>query len=327
MGIELSISVIIPNFNGYELLRNNLPDLIQALDNFPESEIIIVDDASNDQSVNFVIHHYPFIKVISNPKNLGFARSVNHGIHLSKSDLVMILNNDIQLDRHYFEYLISYFGHEDTFGVMGTIMNRDSGKEEEGLKYPYFTFSEIRYKDVYIPASLQGNWIPTLYLCGGNALIDRRKLWQLGGFSFRYEPFYNEDLDLSLRAWMKGWKCYYEPKSICMHQSSSTIRKYFDESYIRRISRRNRLMLNYLYLNAHRKNRFLFKFYFKYFLYKLFYMLGIPSSYLAYKDFHLIKPDLKKELMGNNQEEVEHLNKNIIKIKKEIDHLLQKAQS
>jgi glycosyltransferase involved in cell wall biosynthesis len=47
MGIELSISVIIPNFNGYKLLRNNLPDLIQALDNFPESEIIIVDDASS----------------------------------------------------------------------------------------------------------------------------------------------------------------------------------------------------------------------------------------------------------------------------------------
>lgn len=327
MGVELSISVIIPNFNGYELLKNNLPDLIQALDNVCESEIIIVDDASSDQSVNFLIHHYPFIKVISNPRNLGFARSVNYGIQASKSDLVMILNNDIRLDRHYFEHLISYFGREDTFGVMGTIKNRESGKEEEGLKYPYFTFSEIRYKDVHIPASHQGHWIPTLYLCGGNALIDRSKLWQLGGFSLRYEPFYNEDLELSLRAWMKGWRCYYEPKSICFHQSSSTIRKYFDESYIRRISRRNRLMLNYLYLNARRKNKFLVKFYFKYFLYKLFYMLGISSSYLAYKDFRFIKPDLKKEVMGNNQVEVENLNINIKKIKKEIDQLLRKAQS
>jgi GT2 family glycosyltransferase len=318
-----SISVIIPNFNGVKLLENNLPSVIRALKKIPYSDILIVDDASTDKSIPFINKYYPEIQILLNPENEGFARSVNRGIFESESDLVFILNNDIQLDENYFKHMLCYFKERNTFGVMGTIKDAENKKREEGLKYPYFTFSEIRFKDILVSDSYSGPWIPTLYLCGGNALIDRKKLIKLGGLSLRYEPFYNEDLDLSLRAWMHDWKCYYEPRAHCIHLHSATIRQYYESDYISRISRRNRLMLNYLYLNSSRKKRFLIKFRFKYNLYRIFHILGIPSSYLAYRDFRVLWPELYAE--GGEEDEKERIKRlhvNIKKIRTEIDGIL-----
>ena len=322
MGNGIGISVIIPNYNGAELLINNIPSVIRELENYPDSEIIIVDDASTDNSLAVVKKYFPAVRILSNAENFGFARSVNNGIKASKSDLVLFLNNDISLDNDFFIHQVPYFRQEDTFGVMGAIKAEESGRIQEGLKYPYFTFSEIRYKDLDVPDSHHGHWIPTLYLCGGNALIDRKKLLELDGLSLRYEPFYNEDLDLSLRAWMRGWKCYYEPRSSCIHRRSVTIRKYYDERFIHRISRRNRLMLNYLYLDTRLKRRFLLKFQIKYRLYQILNRLGIPTSYLSYRDFKMLMPGLKREITGKNFHGNDNLTMIIGKIKSDIDKIL-----
>ena len=74
-----ALSVILPNYNGRQLLQRNLPSLFTALKGL-EHEVIVVDDCSGDDSVSFLQQHYPQITLIQNPHNLGFSATCNAGI-------------------------------------------------------------------------------------------------------------------------------------------------------------------------------------------------------------------------------------------------------
>lgn len=81
-------------------------------------------------------------------------------------------------------------------------------------------------------------------------LVDREKLIWLGGFNELFAPFYHEDLDLSLRAWESGWKCYYNNSSVCWHAVSATIKSHSSKNHIKTISTRNRLLLHAFHLQG-----------------------------------------------------------------------------
>ena len=83
-----SISVILPNFNGRGLLEKNIPSLFEALGDI-DNEIIVIDDCSSDDSVQFLKETYPAIKVIRNEINLGFSATCNKGIKAAKLNLFM----------------------------------------------------------------------------------------------------------------------------------------------------------------------------------------------------------------------------------------------
>ena len=90
--------------------------------------------------------------------------------------------------------------------------------------------------------------LPTLFLSGANALIDREKLERGGYFSELFSPFYGEDVELGIRAWRLGWRCYYEPRAICYHSLGATISKFHKQEEVRLSSTRNRILLNRLHL-------------------------------------------------------------------------------
>ena len=101
--LKQSITVVIPNHNGIELLPIVISSVINALIySEVDYEIIIVDDCSTDNSVINVSNIYPEVKFLVNEKNLGFSKSVNKGVHASKNELVLILNNDVKLNIDYF---------------------------------------------------------------------------------------------------------------------------------------------------------------------------------------------------------------------------------
>lgn len=85
-----SISVIIPNYNGEDLLKENLPSLYSALSTsgIMEYEVIVPDDASTDGSVAFLENNYPEIIIVKNKENKGFSGNVNTGIKISTMDLI-----------------------------------------------------------------------------------------------------------------------------------------------------------------------------------------------------------------------------------------------
>ncbi|MEB2785638.1 glycosyltransferase family 2 protein [Algoriphagus persicinus] len=245
-----TISVVLPNYNGKDLLESYLPFTFQALDKIDCAyEVIIVDDASHDDSVLFLNQEYPDITIIQNPGNKGFSYSCNLGILAAKYDLVLLLNSDVKLMPDYLEKLIPYFEYADTFGVMGKILDKSGEKIEVAAKIPRFNGFKLKSDQQVHPNSLCTTKIPTTFLSGANCLIDRKKLLELEGFDEIYSPFYIEDLDLCVRAWKLGWKCYYEHEATCMHLGSHTTKTYFEKSKIKEIYFRNRMLFHAIHMD------------------------------------------------------------------------------
>lgn len=245
-----TISVVLPNFNGKDLLESYLPFTFEALNNSQvEFEIIVVDDASTDQSSPFLKQVYPEIKLIQNEVNKGFSYSCNVGIREAKNELVLLLNSDVKLTPNYLEKLIPYFQDTDTFGVMGKILNISGDKIEVAAKVPKFNGFKLKSDKQVFPKNTISNKIPTTFLSGANCLLDRNKLLELNGFDEIYSPFYTEDLDLSIRAWKLGWKCYYEHEASCFHVGSHTTKSFFQKVKIKEIYFRNRMIFHAIHMN------------------------------------------------------------------------------
>lgn len=250
------ISVIIPNYNGVDLLSQTLDASKNALLNIGlPFEIIVSDDHSTDNSVCWLKENYPDIKILENGENRGFAVSVNKGVAASRFSKVLLLNSDVELSPEYFTNQLKYFDKADTFGVMGRIVGWEDNITQDGAKYPAFHGLKIKTSRNYILADedQMKNGLFTMYLCGANAFIDKNKFLLLGGFNELFSPFYIEDYDLSLRAWRLGFKCYFDYNSICRHKSSVTIKSKNSKRFISTIYDRNKFILHAIHLESIRR--------------------------------------------------------------------------
>jgi GT2 family glycosyltransferase len=250
--LKREISVVIPNFNGRALLEKNLPSVFAALANIPGNhEVIVADDASKDDSISFLKLNYPQIHLVVHQVNQGFSPNINSGIFVATKELVFALNSDVYLTESYFLPLMNYFDDENTFGVMGRIIDLEGDKTQDAAKYPYQKGFQIKSTLNYTvsenPLAIK---IPTFFLSGANALMCRHKLMILKGYNEIYAPFYVEDVDLSLRAWRLGWDCFYEDKAVCRHPVSVTISKYSKRDFVKTISIRNQMLLQELHLEG-----------------------------------------------------------------------------
>jgi GT2 family glycosyltransferase len=247
--MKKSVSVIIPTYNGKELLMKYLPKCEHALQKsslISDYEIIIVDDCSNDDTLTFLNKSYSHVIKLKNSSNSGFSKTINKGIRHSKMELALLLNNDIELPEDYFDKTIPFFNEQDhLFGISTEIRDIKGEKVLEGAKIALRKHGMLHYQDC-----LHKENCSTLYLCGGNALIDNQKLKELEGFNELFSPFYFEDFDLSLRAWRKGWTSLYTNQTFCKHCHSTTIFKENRKADVERVFLRNKILLNYLNNNT-----------------------------------------------------------------------------
>lgn len=220
-------SVVIPNFNGQKLLEKNLPGvLLLSVD-----EIIIVDDASTDNSVNFLSEKYPKIKIIKNETNLGFIKSVNKGVEKASEEIIILLNNDVAPKDDFMGIINKYFENSKTFAVSFNEPNWSYAKA-------YFINGFIEH----FPGPKSDKPHITFWASGGSAAFSK-KIWEeLNGFDEIFEPFYWEDIDLSFRAWKSGYEVWWEPNAVVSHNHETTISSKYSKKYIDEISERNRLL-------------------------------------------------------------------------------------
>ena len=248
-GHKKSVSVVIPNYNGRKLLELYLSHTFQALNNANiEFEIIIVDDCSKDDSVEYLQKFYPDIVLLRTPVNSGFSMACNEGIKAAKMELILILNSDVKLSTDYFDHLWPYFNDPDTFGVMGQICNMHDDKIQDAARLPKQHGLKLKVEKFYYLD--KGERALTLFLSGANALIDAKKLKTLNGFNPLFSPFYCEDLELSLRAWRLNWNCYYEHQAMCRHELSASTKNYKTARWVKMIYFRNRYYLHALHLSG-----------------------------------------------------------------------------
>lgn len=247
------ISVVVPNYNGEILLPKILPPLIVALENTKlPYEIIVADDCSTDESVNYLKQSFAFIKIITNNVNKGFAPTANLGASIAVYSHILFLNSDVILLPNYFDAILQkYFKDTDTFGVMGKIIGWDDDIVQDGGKMPFFVGKKIKTSGNFVPINPQkNNSYFSMYLSGANAFVDAEKFKFIGGFNEIFAPFYVEDFELSLRAWRLGYKCYYEHFSVCRHQTSKTIKSTNTKNEIQKIYYRNKMILHALHLDG-----------------------------------------------------------------------------
>ncbi|MDH7603027.1 MAG: glycosyltransferase family 2 protein [Armatimonadota bacterium] len=215
---ECAVDVVIPSYNGRMLLER----LIANLDEVGlGSCITVVDDASTDGSVEFVRSRFPEVRVIARSENGGFSAAVNDGIRSTQGEFVLVLNNDVEVTRGFLEPLVSLFDDESVFAVSPSIMVPALGNLDDGAKRAVWHHG-ILYVD-----HVQGidKVKPVFFVSGCASLYRRSMLEVLSGFSDSFAPFYWEDVDLSYRAWKRGWKSLYQPASEVLHAHSVTLSK------------------------------------------------------------------------------------------------------
>ncbi len=284
----MKTSIVIPNFNGRELLKKNLPNIL----NTGADEILIIDDGSKDGSVPLLRETFPLVKLLINKQNLGFIPSVNRLFQEARGDVVVLLNNDVLVEKHFLKFLVRHFEDKSTFAV-------NCHEKGEGP-------SRLTWKEGFIEFT-RGSEVDKLqksaWASGGSAAYSK-KVWQnLGGFDSVFAPFYWEDLDISFRAIKSGFHILWEPQAKVHHEHETTINKAFSKRYVDLVKQRNQLL--FIWKNITDQN--LLKDHGKNLRKRLFGGMGL-GYWIPYLWALLKKPQIKKEILEGKLSDQEVIN-------------------
>ena len=252
----IPVSIIIPNYNGEKILTKTLTSVVEAAHAYiGECEIIVVDDASQDNSMKLITEKFPEINVVRHETNRGFAEAVHSGVRSSTHQIIILLNSDVRPDPNFITPLVSWFSRDDTFSVSPLICGESGKPQRVSWNLEKIVRGEIRKRNWDIEnardLACQGRKLRSLYASGGSIALRKWMFVELGGFLPLYNPFYYEDHDLGTRAWRRGWQTFFEPKSKVVHDHyQGTIRRFFSEKKIKIIRRRNRFFYLWLHLST-----------------------------------------------------------------------------
>jgi GT2 family glycosyltransferase len=229
----MKVSIIIPNYNGEKLLEKNLPAVLKAKEYKANNilEIIVVDDASPDGSVDLLKKKFPEVKVVKHKKNRGFSSSVNTGARTSKGDLLVLLNSDVIPERDFLVSVLPLFKDDGVFAI--------SFSEKD------YSWAKGEFKNGFVEheAGVMTKKVHDTFWVSGGSGAFRRDYWMsLGGMDEKlFSPFYWEDLDLGYRALKRGYKLLWAPEARVLHKHESTI-GLLPKKYVDRIRERNQLI-------------------------------------------------------------------------------------
>jgi len=257
-----SASVVIPNWNGRDLLSKYLPSVIEAMAGHPDNEVIVVDNGSEDGSAQFIRENFPSVHLVALDRNLGFGGGSNAGFRTAKNEIVVLLNSDMRVEPDFLAPLLAGFSDETVFSVACQIFFSDPNRirEETGLTQSWWENGALRVRH-RADAAIQSLY-PCAYGGGGSCAYDRRKFLELGGFDELLRPFYLEDTDLGYLAWKRGWKVLYQPKSVVYHEHRGTIGKRFTPAQIDAVLKKNFVL--FCWKNIHEWRRLGSHFFFAY---------------------------------------------------------------
>ena len=216
------VTAAVLNYNGRELLEVILPTL--ASQTHPDLEVVVVDNASEDDSLTYLSQRWPEVRVISTgPRNVGVTAALNLAVRSADSEYVALLNNDIELTPTWVAELVATLerhpeaasaacklmryrerdvldGAGNVFTPSATGWQRGQGQRDEGQ----FDVEE----EVFAPTA-------------GAALYRATALRDVGPFDESFVA-YIEDTDWGLRAQLAGQRCWYAPRAVAYHMGSQT---------------------------------------------------------------------------------------------------------
>ncbi len=239
-GSKSAVSVIIPNYRGEELLPHCLESVISQDTEVP-FEVVVVDDGSDDGSIDLVAGRYPRVRLLANRRNRGPAAAKNLGAAASRGEYLAFLDNDVELQPGWMEAMIGRLGAGDEsvgacashllLNSCGRMLNSTGGMVNL-LGYAWD-------RGIFNPDSGSYSYKSrVMYACSAAMMVKKRVFEEVGGFDERLRYPY-EDTDLGWRMNIYGYEVLYEPNAVARHLLSSTM----GENWLRNLYlyERNRL--------------------------------------------------------------------------------------
>jgi GT2 family glycosyltransferase len=231
-------AVVVLNWNGLAHLRLLLPSLRIAAARYPgDVRLVVVDNRSTEPDVAVVGREFPEVEVVVAAHN-DFLFSLNPVVAACPEEIVIILNNDMRVDSDFVAPLVRHFEDPTVFAATANVFDwdgvlRTTGQRRMALRRWWF----YKWWDLTVTEPAY-----TLDAGGGCAAFRRDRFVELGGFDPLYRPAYYEDVDLSYRAWMRGWRTVFEPASVIYHREAATMRDLTREAQFQTLLARNHVL-------------------------------------------------------------------------------------
>jgi len=232
-------SVVVLNYNGKEFLTRCLLSLKNL--NYKDYNVIVVDNASSDGSVDFVREHFPWVHIIENKENLGFAEGNNVAIKHAKGDYILFLNNDTEVDSDWLENMVKTARSDSSIGIVGCkmlYMEQKNVIDAVGFLYDEYGFPYAR--GIGETDHHQYDYVADVFSAVGAAMLVKREvLEKIGVFDSKYFML-SDELDLCWRAQLAGYRVVVNPFAVMYHKSRGTFKKScVMRSWIRFLNERN----------------------------------------------------------------------------------------
>lgn len=228
-----SLSTIVVNRNTSALLRDCLRHVYES-DVDKTVEVIVVDNGSNDDSVDMVNKEFPQAHVIKAGRNLGFAKANNLGFESSSGDFILLVNTDAVLQKDCVARLVRTMESNQSIGMVGPqLLNQDGSRQTSFEATPTLLTEllgrgllKIFFPKLYPNRHVQLEGPLEVETLIGAVILLRRKSWEaMGGFDESYFFFF-EETDLAYRMRKSGWLVYHDPGAKAFHLQGATAKKY-----------------------------------------------------------------------------------------------------
>lgn len=211
------VSVIILSYNTAELLSKCLKALYTQVTDV-SYEVIVVDNASQDTSVQFVKKNFKDVRLIESKENLGFAKGVNLGAKQAKGEYLIFLNSDTELQSGFVQ-MIEEFARQKDAGIIGGKFENVDGTYQSSTGSFYTIFAVIKllvFGERFNAKKIENSTHAVDWVSGGFMLISKALFEKLHGFDEHFF-MYIEDTELCFRARKLGFKAYYSPHGVVRH--------------------------------------------------------------------------------------------------------------
>lgn len=235
----MKLSVVILNYNVRYFLEQCIRSVQQAIQNI-DAEIIVIDNASSDDSCVMVKQQFPTITLIENTENVGFSTANNQAVAVATGDYVCILNPDTAVTHQVFEDCLRFAASSSEIGAIGIQYQDGTGhflpESKRNLPTPWrslmkllgYSRGKYGYYAKHLLPSENGE---VAVLAGAFMFMSKSVYKQVGGFDEDYF-MYGEDIDLSYKITKAGFKNYYLGSQVLLHYKGESTQK--DKAYLDR---------------------------------------------------------------------------------------------
>jgi len=213
------VSVIIPTYNGERTISNCLKSVYAS--DYLNFEVILVDDASKDNSVSIVRDSFPHTKIIENTINLGFTRTINKGIRESNGEIVVLLNMDTVVRKDWLSELVKTLVSDEKIVIVGSkILDPDEKTIQHAGGLIDNNGVSVHIGRGEIDIGQYDRLREVDYVCGASMGFRKNLLEKIGCLDEDYSPLYYEDADFAFRARKRGYKIFYVSGSVLIHNEN-----------------------------------------------------------------------------------------------------------